>query len=206
MILASIFFFYLGCCITLNFTTMECASAQSVRSNDKEISNTFDTVEYAVLILSSPGNELKRDAIRATWANFINNILVENGERFYKWNYTRSGKSIKKDLIRCFFVLGTKGLDDHSLKKITSEFSHSNDILILEDFEDNYINLTSKLILSLKWLSNNLKKLKYVVKCDDDSFVRIDLIVRDLEAFAPDMNDPSISQFVSYKVNSIQIK
>ncbi|CAH0722627.1 unnamed protein product, partial [Brenthis ino] len=178
---------------------MECASAQSVRSNDKGTSNTFDTVEYAVLILSSPGNELKRDAIRATWANFINNILVENGERFYKWNYTRSGKSIKKDLIKCFFVLGTKGLDDQSLKKITSEFSHSNDILILEDFEDNYINLTSKLILSLKWLNDNLKKMKYVVKCDDDSFVRIDLIVRDLEAFAPEMNDPSISQFVSYK-------
>lgn len=199
MILVSILFFYLGCCVTLGLVKIECA--QQSTENNKKLSNVFDSVEYAVLILSSPSNEAKRDAIRTTWANFINNICIENGERLYKWNHTRSGGNVKQEFIKFFFVLGTKGLDSQILERINSENARSNDLLLLGNFEDNYVNLTKKLILSLKWLNNNLKHLKYVIKCDDDSFVRVDIIVRDLEAFGLEMNGPPINQFVSYKVN-----
>ncbi|KPI93379.1 Beta-1,3-galactosyltransferase 6 [Papilio xuthus] len=41
--------------------------------------------------------------------------------------------------------------------------------------------------------------MKYVIKCDDDSFVRIDLIVKDLDAFAPSMNAPELNKFVTFK-------
>lgn len=197
MILASIFFFYLGCCVTLGLIKVECA--QQSKENDKKLSSISRT-EYAVLILSSPTNEAKRDAIRTTWANFIDNIFIENGERLYKWNHTRSGRTVKQEFIKIFFVLGTKNLDSQILERITLENTQSNDLLLLENFEDNYVNLSKKLILSLKWLNDNIKNLKYIIKCDDDSFVRVDIIIRDLEVYGLEMSGPSINQFVSYKV------
>ncbi|XP_047540013.1 beta-1,3-galactosyltransferase 6 isoform X3 [Vanessa atalanta] len=173
MILASILFFYLGCGITLSFIRIECASPTSnasTRKSKENFDNNLDKIEYAVLIISNPLNEAKRDAIRATWANFIDNIFIEN-----------------------------EGLDTERMKKIQAEHTRSNDLLLLNNFEDSYKNLAKKLIHSLEWMSNNLKDLKYVIKCDDDSFVRVDLIVRDLEAFAPEMSGPTISQYVTYK-------
>ncbi|XP_046969952.1 beta-1,3-galactosyltransferase 6 [Vanessa cardui] len=202
MILASILFFYLGCGITLSFIRIECASPTSnaiTRKSKENFDNNLDKIEYAVLIISNPLNEAKRDAIRATWANFIDNIFIENGEHLYKWNHTWTGNTIKHDLIKCFFVVGTEGLDAEKMKKIQAEHTRSNDLLLLNNFEDSYKNLAKKLINSLEWMSNNLKELKYVIKCDDDSFVRVDLIVRDLEAFAPEMSGPMISQYVTYK-------
>ncbi|CAH2099843.1 unnamed protein product [Euphydryas editha] len=202
MILASILFFYLGCGITLSFIKIECNSSTSTTNNRKsnnDFKNNLDKVEYAVLIISSPMNEVKRDAIRATWANFVDNIIVENGEHLYKWNHTWIENNNKQDSIKCFFVVGVQGLDSVKLKKIQSEHARSNDLLLLSNFEDSYKNLASKLIHALQWISNNLKQLKYIIKCDDDSFVRIDLIVRDLEAFAPEMSGPTINQYVTYK-------
>lgn len=201
MMLFSTFFFYLCSVITLSLMRTDCASnsASLVQSFD----NTLDKIEYVVLILSSPGNEMKRNAIRATWAGFINNIFVENGEMLYRWNYTHAGKSSNLGIIKTYFAIGTQNLDKLKVAKLQSEDSRSNDMLLLDNFEDAYNKLASKMIHSLKWLSNNLKELKYVIKCDDDSFVRVDLIVRDLDANAPGMNGLAIKTFVSHKVNSI---
>ena len=44
----------------------------------------------------------------------------------------------------------------------------------LLDFEDDYNKLTNKLLASFVWISRNFRDFKYVVKADDDSFVRID--------------------------------
>ncbi|XP_039765464.1 beta-1,3-galactosyltransferase 6 [Pararge aegeria] len=197
MILFSILFFYLGCGITLSLVRIDCASnpVAFVKSFD----NTLDKIEYAVLILSSPDNELKRDAIRTTWASFINNIFVENGEKLYRWNYTWAGKKLNLGIIKPYFAIGIQNLDKTKRAKLHLEESRSKDMLLLENFEDGYKKLASKLIHSLEWLSKNLRELKYVIKCDDDSFVRVDLIVRDLEAYAPEMKGHSISNYVSRK-------
>ncbi|CAG9575867.1 unnamed protein product [Danaus chrysippus] len=199
MILSSLLFFYLGCGIALSFIKMECASDISNLEFRSKNSSIYEKTEYAVLVISSPDNEMKRDAIRATWANFINNIFIENGETLFKWNNSRLGKNKKTDLIKIFFVIGTQNLEKDKLIKIDNELSRSNDLLLLNKFEDSYENLTLKLLYSLDFLSNNLKQLKYVIKCDDDSFVRVDLIVKDLEAFGPKMDDASISSYVTYK-------
>ncbi|KAH9634091.1 hypothetical protein HF086_001293 [Spodoptera exigua] len=198
MILASIFFFYLGCGITLSFLRLECADAH----NAKELSDTknnLDKIEYAVLILSGPDNEAKRDAIRATWMKFSNNIFVENGETLYKWNHTWTEQHVPHEFIKFYFVIGTQGLSETKLTRLNTENNRSNDLLLLDSFEDSYKNLAIKMLHSLKWFTTNLTRLKYLIKCDDDSFVRVDLIIRDLEAFAPEMNAHEISDYVTYK-------
>lgn len=201
MLLFGTFFLYLCSVITLSLVRTDCASSSV--SLVKSFDDNLNKIEYVVLILSSPNNEMKRSAIRATWAGLINNIFMENGERLYRWNYTHAGKSLNLGIIKIYFVIGTKNLDKLKVAKLQSEDSQSNDMLLLDNFEDAYDKLASKMIHSLKWLSNNLKKLKYVIKCDDDSFVRIDLIVRDLETYAPGMNGLAIRKFISYKVNAI---
>ncbi|XP_023937714.2 beta-1,3-galactosyltransferase 6 [Bicyclus anynana] len=204
MILFSILFFYIGCGITLSLVKIDCAT--NPVTFEKRSDDSLDKIEYAVLILSSPDNEMKRDAIRTTWASFINNIFVENGEKLYRWNYTWAGKSLKLGIIQPYFAIGTKNLDKKKLMKLHLEDSRSKDMLLLDNFEDGYKKLSSKMIHSLEWLSKNLKNMKYVIKCDDDSFVRIDLIVRDLEAYAPDMSGKAINNFITRKESLPQYK
>ncbi|XP_060810342.1 beta-1,3-galactosyltransferase 6 isoform X2 [Amyelois transitella] len=198
MILASLFFFYLGCGITLSSLRMDCKD-DGAKLNYQEENDYYGNVEYAVLILSSPNNEGKRDAIRATWAKFASNIFLDNGEKLYKWNHTWIGRTKQTQFIKFFYVIGTHGLSESKEHNLTMENARSKDLLLFSDFEDSYKNLASKMVTAMKWLNNTLKHLKYVIKCDDDSFVRVDLIVRDLEAYAPHMNGPEIDQYISYK-------
>lgn len=199
MILASVFFFYLGSGLTLSFLRVDCADAFSA----KELSaskSSLNRIEYAVLVLSGPDNEVKRDAIRATWMKFANNIFEENGEKLYKWNHTWTEQQERPEFIKFYFVIGTHGLSKTKLMRLDMENNRSNDLLLLDSFEDYYNNLALKMLHSLIWLSSNLKNLKYLIKCDDDSFVRVDLIIKDLEAYAPEMNADELSAYVTYKV------
>jgi hypothetical protein len=202
MILISIFFFYIGCGITLSYLRLDCAEA--VSPIPETVLSVYDPVEYAVLVLTGPDNEGRRDTIRATWAKFATNIFIENGETLYKWNHTWVGEPKQQDIVKIYFSIGTRGLSSEKMVKLKNEAQKSNDILFL-DFEDGYNNLAAKILHSMKWFQENLKKLKYVVKCDDDSFVRIDLIVKDLEAFAPDMSAQSLIEYVTFKVCQQQL-
>ncbi|XP_059049012.1 beta-1,3-galactosyltransferase 6 [Achroia grisella] len=202
MILASIFFFYIGCGLTLSFLRLECAEAVStVSSVNNKKSILHSNSEYIVLILSGPSNEEKRDAIRATWSKLSTNLFIENGEKLYKWNLTGSSPTVHHEFIKYYFAIGTLGLSKIKLDGLIQENSRSHDLLFLNELEDSYKKLSLKILLALSWISSNVEGLKYLIKCDDDSFVRIDLIVRDLEAFAPQMSDTVISEYVSYKEN-----
>lgn len=156
--------------------------------------------EYAVLIISGPDNEVKREAIRATWMKIASNTFIENGGKFYKRNHTRTKNQSRQQLIKFYFVIGTKGLSQSKITKLNNEEYRSNDLLFLDNLEDTYENLALKMLKSLKWINDNLEGLKYLIKCDDDSFVRVDLVIRELEDYAPQMNDPAISEFITYKV------
>lgn len=206
MIITSIFFFYLGCGITLSVVRMDCVdSGQTSKSHTGISEITFNHVEYAVLILSGPDNILRRDAIRTTWCNLANNLFIENGEILYGWNYSWNRPHMSNSFVKCFFVIGTQNLNIETLLLLEKENKNSLDLLLLEDLQDKYENLATKMMSTLIWFNDNLKKLKYVIKCDDDSFVRIDLIIRDLDAYAPEMNAPQIEKYVSYKVRLIFI-
>lgn len=126
------------------------------------------------------------------------NIFTENGEKLYKWKL--NDNSIIPNFIQFYFIVGQKNLDKDKLSQLHSENDQFKDLLFIQSLDDTYKNLALKTLLTFTWLSKNLPHLKYVIKCDDDSFVRVDLIVKDLEAFAPDMCAPELSEYVSCKV------
>ncbi|KAI5636500.1 galactosyltransferase domain-containing protein [Phthorimaea operculella] len=160
-------------------------------------------VEYAVLILSKPSNIMERDTIRETWKRLASNIIVENGERIYRWDKAAKKMAKTPDFIKFYFAIGTQDMSTSDLKALVAENKEMGDLLLLENHTENYKTLSEKLLKSLEWFSENLKNLKYLVKVDDDSFVRIDLIIQNLEAYAPSMSDPQIAEYVSYKPSQV---
>lgn len=122
--------------------------------------------DLIVLILSASKNLDKRNAIRETWLKLRKN---ENENVKFKMKH--------------YFVVGSLGLTIDEMLHLTSEQSQYNDILIVPMY-DNYINLTEKVMKSFVWLNEQLDyglNFKYVLKCDDDSFVRIDSLVHEIE-------------------------
>ena len=113
--------------------------------------------KLVILIIAAPGNIHERDAIRNTWLQNVD------------------GKTV---LFR--FVIGTASLDAQSKDKIHREGLVHKDILTLEGIADSYQQLTLKILEAFKWLDTNVD-FKYVLKVDDDSYVRVSNIVAELE-------------------------
>ncbi|XP_050072169.1 uncharacterized protein LOC126560052 [Anopheles maculipalpis] len=62
---------------------------------------------------------------------------------------------------------------DELQQRILNESEVYGDI-IQESFIDSYNNLTLKTIMMLKWVTNNCDgKVKFIMKCDDDTFVNV---------------------------------
>lgn len=103
-----------------------------------------------VIIFSAPKNTDRRKAIRETWLNFASTRRVEH-----------------------FFVIGTAGLTVDTLEALNTEHRHNKDLL-LSYLKDSYSGLTKKLLESFKWIAQ--RQFEFVLKVDDDSFVRLDAL------------------------------
>ena len=77
------------------------------------------------------------------------------------------------------FIIGTKGLAPNILKELLNEQTKHSDLLLLDDFADSYSKLTEKLLRTIIWIEDNVDA-KFVMKVDDDSFVRLDKLVPSL--------------------------
>ncbi|CAG9110862.1 unnamed protein product [Plutella xylostella] len=193
IILFSVVSFHLGCGFAVNWAKFDCDTENNIVRLDSYLQTSFGGIEYAVLVLTGPDNTDKRDVIRQTWMKLSNNINIKN--KPYRSGYVEH----KPQYLKIFFAVGTQGLDKKKLHDLSLEDTKNKDILFLQDLQDSYKNLTLKLLNSLKWLNENLPKLKYVVKCDDDSFVRLDLIVKEIENYAPEMSAAEISSYVTHQ-------
>lgn len=109
-------------------------------------------LHLVVLILSAPGASRRRAAIRGTWVHDYRSRVV-----------TATAK----------FLVGTLNLELEKAVAIEKEQEMFGDLLILRDLQDSYANLSTKVHLGLKWATQNMKY-DYLVKVDDDSYVRIE--------------------------------
>ena len=66
------------------------------------------------------------------------------------------------------------------LNNLRNEHSTNNDILLLHDFTESYSDLTKKILLSFISINKHCD-FSYILKCDDDSFVVLDVIVKYLQ-------------------------
>ncbi|XP_023225020.1 beta-1,3-galactosyltransferase 5-like [Centruroides sculpturatus] len=114
--------------------------------------------KLVIIVCSSIGNFLQRRAIRDTWG-----IDVSQAENtlFYFLVGTTNNSKISDDL---------------------QEESQKYSDIIQYDFMENYLNLTIKSVLLLKWIVNYCNIARYVMKVDDDVFLHIPNIVKYIEA------------------------
>uniref|UniRef100_UPI00358F3176 beta-1,3-galactosyltransferase 6-like n=1 Tax=Myxine glutinosa TaxID=7769 RepID=UPI00358F3176 len=114
----------------------------------------------AVLIMTGPRYTERRSVIRSSWlAERPSDVLPR-------------------------FVVGMEGLaevDQHSLEL---EQKQHGDMLLLPALQDSYENLTAKLLQAFVWLDGTVD-FQFVLKADDDTFARLDVIRTELQTKEP---------------------
>ena len=141
------------------------AAENILSSTDKELyknsANKKRQYLLAVMVLSSPNENGKerRQVIRETW----------------KRAYVAEDSPVT---IR--FVLGTAGLEKSQVFSLESEHANYSDLLLLPSLKDDYQNLTLKVLNILVWADNHLN-FSYLLKCDDDTYVRVGAILSELK-------------------------
>ncbi|KAF5287976.1 hypothetical protein FQR65_LT12153 [Abscondita terminalis] len=164
LIAISILSFLLGAILVTNLFPIN--KTCQLDNTDKEYNimqnSKLKNPELIILIMSALQNLDKRNAVRETWLSLR----------------TTTTKPFKH-----YFVIGSVGLSPDQILHLSSEQSLHNDMLILPMI-DSYKNLTLKVSNSFVWLKEQLDvglDFKYVLKCDDDSFVRIDNLLLEIE-------------------------
>ncbi|KAL4230566.1 hypothetical protein ACF0H5_010945 [Mactra antiquata] len=118
--------------------------------NNPKVCSDEKQLSIIVVVHSSTTHFMRRSSIRETWANY---------------------KLYQGHSLRIVFLLGmptkstTQTLIEH-------ESSLHNDI-IQGNFLDSYRNLTHKGVLGLRWVTENCRHARFVLKVDDDVFVNV---------------------------------
>lgn len=129
-------------------------------TNEVSSQNIIESTEKAfyliVLIFSDPTKSATRKAIRETWL------------------------STSHQNMKHMFVVGSKGLAEDVLNNVLKENSSHHDMLVLDSVNESYISLTTKVKKGFQWLHSNYH-FSFLLKCDDDSFVRISPLLEELK-------------------------
>ncbi|KAJ6630501.1 hypothetical protein lerEdw1_014678 [Lerista edwardsae] len=119
------------------------------------------SVFLAVLVVSGPKYTERRSIIRSTWLAAASR--APGGDVWSR------------------FVVGTGGLTAEELHTLELEQSRHRDLLLLPELRDSYENLTAKILAMYVWLDQHLD-FRFVLKADDDTFVRLDVLAEELRA------------------------
>ena len=135
-----------------------------VHRNEQSISREWSSETFLfIMILTSPKGKERRDAIRKTWLSNIKSLDSSVAARF---------------------VIGVKELPEENRKNLDTELETHHDILFLPELKDSYFELTNKVLQAIKWIDENIKS-SYLLKVDDDSFVRLDVVLSELKSTSP---------------------
>lgn len=80
------------------------------------------------------------------------------------------------------FVVGTKNLPSDTVAQIQQEAGQFADMFVHDQFEDNYRNLTQKLLLAMRRTVHEYN-FKYLLKTDDDTYVKLNEVLADLHVY-----------------------
>lgn len=114
-------------------------------------------LHVVILVLASPQGALRRNAIRGSWMHSYNS------------------KSIK---VTSKFLLGTLGLAKSKVASLQQEYKQYGDMLLFDSLKDSYFNLSLKVLHGLNWVERELPHFDFVIKTDDDSFVRVEKVAK----------------------------
>ncbi|XP_050410725.1 beta-1,3-galactosyltransferase 5 isoform X2 [Patella vulgata] len=135
-----------------------------VISGDPDCVN--DPPFLTVLVLSMHSSGEYRDAIRNTWGSLARN------NSWPGFNITEK--------IKLVFLFGTAQSSTQN-EELKAEAKQTRDIVMF-DFLESYFNLTYKVLMGFKWVQKFCPETKFVLKCDEDTFVNIPKVVERLRS------------------------
>ena len=118
------------------------------RINNRQICQGAKDILFVVLVHTATEHFQRRQSIRETWANVS---LYQNVH------------------IRIVFLLGLTKKEEVQTKIEEENKIHGD--LVQGIFLDTYHNLTHKGVMGLRWVTENCRQARFVVKVDDDVFV-----------------------------------
>ena len=160
----------------------------------RQLNNT----QMVVLVLSHQGSFIKRQAIRETWAKdhanvlfvvaqsdcadikrdvFINSVIYvdENGKEIAD----EASKANKRDDEE---KRNSSKCNDVNHNFLRLEQQQNQDLLEIP-MKERYTRLPEKLLQSYHWVIKNVPQVEWIVKSDDDMFVRVDNLNRYLKKY-----------------------
>ena len=78
------------------------------------------------------------------------------------------------------FAMGTAGLDDSMTSSLATENSTHGDLIYFDNLSESRTALTNKTLLLMQWAYSNVD-FSYFLKCDDDTFVFVERMIRVLK-------------------------
>lgn len=150
--------------------------------NDSKLKNP----ELIILIISAPKNLDKRNTVRETWL------------RLYKPKSDIFDNDQFK--VKHYFVVGSIGLNKQQLSHLNNEQNRHGDLLLIP-VHDTYKNLANKIKKSFEWLDMQYDYglvYKFVLKCDDDSFVILPNLIDELQMLEQLYLKPSMQDSLKY--------
>uniref|UniRef100_A0A0L8HJZ4 Hexosyltransferase n=2 Tax=Octopus bimaculoides TaxID=37653 RepID=A0A0L8HJZ4_OCTBM len=118
--------------------------------------NCSDSVQILVAVCSAPINLLHRNTIRETWGQ-----------------YARNNSNFKM-----VFFEGVK--HSPNVQDDINEESVKYGDIVQENYIDHYENLSLKSVAYLRWVSSSCRKVKFVLKTDDDMYINLPLLEKTL--------------------------
>ena len=113
-----------------------------------------------VLILSSTSGLVRRNVARETW--------IQDCEKI-------------EQPVLVKFAIGTQNLLPEEVQSLRSEQDVYHDLLLLPNLQEDYSNLTRKVLYSFIRIKQDYK-FSYLLKCDDDSYILLNNIIAELLA------------------------
>eukprot|EP00057_Strongylocentrotus_purpuratus_P025108 XP_011679582.1 PREDICTED: beta-1,3-galactosyltransferase 1-like [Strongylocentrotus purpuratus] len=120
------------------------------------------------LVMSTPQETKRREAIRATYANESNWPIMKEGN------------------IRTVFLIGDVDAHDYTIQDaINGEMYYYGDIVQSTEFVDDPVNQTRKILMGFRWVGVHCRHARYVIKIDDRSMVNQRALLKHLNRKNP---------------------
>lgn len=204
--------FSIGSSITFLLMHQKSKNEPSKYFGPQQANPDADRCFLLVLILTAPANIDRRNTIRQTWLPLrakidatLHEVLAKNidvptynDEGFVAPQSVTTQKAMRelqppivKPLHRINyqslsveyrFVVGSLGTSRTQLNQMQYEAAQEKDMIFLPQLQDSYRNLTQKLLMSIAAVSADLH-FEYLLKCDDDTYARVDRIAAELYAY-----------------------
>ncbi len=151
--------FFVWTLLTLWWCSCETMDSGFIMDATHDESEQKKDMFMAILILTGPLDRSRRDLIRETWLNGV----MESRSRVFH-----------------YFPVGVLGLTGDARMNLHVEQTKHGDLVLLEGHKETYANLTGKVLESFVAISD-VARFRYLLKVDDDSFVRVGPLVDRLE-------------------------